>query len=101
MSDEDLTFDEIDRPPRNKRKLGEDMPWDHALQNALLATLDSGKAIRVSLVMFHSSPAKGRLWKQGIAVRHRVQGDWVAAWCERPVEPEKPYDDSEFTGELF
>lgn len=77
------TFHEIDRPAKNRRHLDDaDMEWDRDLEAALLATRNTGKAITVKLSHFHSSPAKGRLWKQGFRVAHRVLPDreTVAAW---------------------
>jgi hypothetical protein len=80
------TFSIIDRPPINRRRLGdiELEEMDSELEKALLATLGTGKAIRVPLWRFHSSPAKGRIWKRGLSVRHRVLPDRrsVAAWVE-------------------
>lgn len=57
------------------------MDYDQDLELALLRTYNTGKAIVVDLGQFHSSPSKGRLWKHGWKVRHRVvDGNWVAAW---------------------
>jgi hypothetical protein len=72
----------IDRPPRNRRALGE--PGDEELEQQLLETLDTGRAICVPLAFFHTSPAKGRLWKRGYRVLHRVLADrkTVGAWVE-------------------
>lgn len=79
-------FVETERPPKNRRRLGDpDLDWDGPLENALLKTLETKKAIRVPLYMFHSSPAKGRLWKDGYEVKHRVLRPdcmYVAAWLE-------------------
>lgn len=74
-------FESIDRPPNNRRKLGE-LEYDTELEEALLSTYTTGKAIRVSLSRFHCSPAKGRLWTAGYKVHHRVLPDRnsVAAW---------------------
>ena len=81
----------IDRPERNRHSLREDMDYDAHLESGLLATLDHGRAIKVPLARFHCSPAKGRLWKRGFAVRHRVLPDKqsVAAWIEKDPEPEE------------
>lgn len=83
----------IDRPPKNRHSLAEDMDYDMRLEAGLLSTLDHGRAIKVPLSRFHCSPAKGRLWKRGFAVRHRVLPDKlsVAAWIEKDPEPEEVY----------
>lgn len=80
-----MTWEIIDRPPRNRRSLHNgDMDWDALLESELMLTLEHGRAIKVPLSKFHCSPAKGRLWKKGYAVRHRVLTDkeHVAAWIE-------------------
>lgn len=86
-------FPEVERPPRNRRRLGDaDMDWDNDLQDALLATLTTGKAISLKLSHFHSSPAKGRIWNMEprghLRVHHRVMPDreTVAAWVAKPAE---------------
>ena len=75
-----MNIEVIDRPTRNKRRIGD--AGDEELELALLHTLDHGKAIKVPLAFFHSSPAKGRLWKKGFRVLHRVLPDRlnVGAW---------------------
>jgi hypothetical protein len=79
-------YELMDRPPRNRRALGG--PGDETLEAELLATLNTGRAIRVGLSFFHTSPAKGRLWKRGYRVLHRVLADreHVGAWVE--VDPD-------------
>lgn len=76
----------IDRPPVNRRHLTEkDLDWDTDLEVALRATAHlENKAVIVPLARFHSSPAKGRIWKDGLKVKHRVLADrnTVAAWVE-------------------
>jgi|SRR5215831_2129411 len=81
-----MLYQELDRPARNRRTLGE-MDYDRDLEEALVATCDSGKAIIVPISQFHSSPAKSRLWADGYKVRHRVLPDRenVAAWVEDPI----------------
>jgi len=85
-------FEIIDRPKRNRHKIKNDLDYDGEIEAALLRTLDHGRAIKLSLGIFHSSPAKGRLWLKGYSVRHRVLSDKenVAAWIEKsgPDEPE-------------
>lgn len=81
-----MIFETIaERPPRNRASLG--APGDDDLEAALLNTFYLGNAIRVPLAFFHTSPAKGRLWKRGWRVLHRVLPDResVAAWVERGV----------------
>lgn len=82
----DFAFDEIDRPERNRRKLGDpELDWDADLEAALLKTLETKRAIKVPLFMFHSSPVKGRLWQAGYDVKHRVLRPacfYVATWLE-------------------
>jgi hypothetical protein len=88
-------YPEIDRPARNRRKLGDqDLIWDDDLEAALNSTISSGRAIVVELWKFHSSPAKGRLWSAGWKVKHRVLQDLrhVAAW----IEPEKEWKEDLF-----
>jgi len=82
-----MEFRLIDRPPRNRRKLVE-LEYDDELEVGLLHTLFTTKAIVVGLARFHSSPAKGRLWKQGYKVHHRVLNDrnTVAAWLHGEAE---------------
>lgn len=82
-----MDFEEIDRPEKNHHK--KPLKYDGALVRALLNTLITGRAIKVSLARFHSSPAKGRIWqKWGYHVRHRVLPDseHVAAWVEKDDE---------------
>ena len=79
------TYELIERPPRNRRRLHDpSMDWDNDLKVALLETHVNGRAIKLPLWRFHSSPAKGHLWAHGFKVRHRVLPDrqTVAAWCE-------------------
>ena len=73
---------EIDRPTKNKRTKPGD--YDVDLEKDLRYTMITNKAIVVPLWLFHSSPAKGRIWKDGFSVRHRVMTDrqTVAAWVE-------------------
>jgi len=76
-------FPQVARPARNRRSIhDEDMDWDADLERALLDTLRTGMAVQLPLWQFHSSPAKGRLWKKGWKVAHRVLSDrqTVAAW---------------------
>jgi len=83
-------FDEVDRPPKNRRHITDtDMDWDKGLEEALLTTVITGRAISVPLAKFHTSPAKGRLWKKGYKVHHRVIGDNAAAWIESEEEKGK------------
>lgn len=92
-------YPEIDRPPRNRRKLNDpDMIWDEGLEAALNSTISSGKAIIVELWKFHSSPAKGRLWAAGWKVKHRVLQDLrhVAAWIEIDEDKEQPWKEDLF-----
>jgi hypothetical protein len=85
-----MSYKIIDRPARNRRSSAGE--GDEALELALLGTLDSGKAIQVPLAEFHTSPAKGRLWADGLKVKHRVLwngGDAaVAAWVEEKTKEE-------------
>lgn len=86
-------FEIIDRPEKNRHRIKNDLGYGYDLERALLDTLLHGRAIKVPLGMFHSSPAKGRLWLQGYSVRHRVLDDkeHVAAWLE-PNEPPETED---------
>lgn len=80
-----MTFEIVDRPARNRRHIqDDDLSWDGDIEQPLRETLVHGKAIVLSLERFHSSPAKGRLWKEGWRVHHRVLPDRrnVAAWIE-------------------
>jgi len=85
-----MPFEIIDRPERNRHKIKNDLNYDYELESALLRTIDNGRAIKISLGSFHSSPAKGRLWLKGYKVKHRVLPDreHVAAWVEKPKIPE-------------
>ena len=99
-------FKTVPRPERNRRKIGdEELDWDTELEAALMETLNTGNAIEADLALFHSSPAKGRLWARGYALRHRVNQDRrrVAAWIEKvDVREDAELDAGEnFTGELF
>ena len=74
-------FPVVDRPARTRLHGA----TDTRLERALLTTLDTGRAIRVPLSRFHSSPAKGHLFKAGYRVLHRVSSRWgefVDAWLE-------------------
>ncbi len=77
-------FEIIDRPEKNRHKNCHDLNYDSEIESALLRTLEHGRAIKLTLALFHSSPAKGRLWLKGYRVRHRVLEDreHVAAWLE-------------------
>jgi len=81
-------FEVIERPEKNRRKATDDLNYDLDIETALLDTLNTRMAIKLPLWQFHSSPAKGRLWKEGLSVRHRVLGDrqTVAAWIETKEE---------------
>jgi hypothetical protein len=94
-----MDFEIIDRPEINRNKIKNDLNYDNELEAALLGTLDTGRAIKVTLSMFHCSPAKGRLWLKGHRVRHRVLPDreHVGAWVEEPA----PEDDPELNGEEY
>ena len=88
-----MTFEEIERPPRNRRHISDtDLDWDTDIETALLGTLASKKAVAIPLHRFHSSPAKGRLWKAGYHVAHRVlpSRSTVAAWLEGGPDPNAP-----------
>lgn len=90
-----MYFELIDRPEKNKRSIGDDMDWDADLELALKETLtQTGKAVVVPLWIFHSSPAKGRLWSKGYKVRHRVMPDkqHVAAWVTPEIIEEQEFD---------
>lgn len=100
-----MKFEIIDRPEKNRHKNSDDLEYDHHLESSLMDTLESGRAIRVPLGIFHSSPAKGRLWKKGYQVRHRVLPDreHVAAWIEEEKEHEdglKEEEEEDFPSEL-
>jgi hypothetical protein len=86
-----MNFEVIDRPKTNRHRLKNELDYDNHLEAALLNTLGTGRAIRVTLSMFHCSPAKGRLWMKGYRVKHRVLEDkeHVGAWVEREDEPEE------------
>lgn len=77
-------YREVDRPAANRRTLA-DPDLDHMDQDielALLTTLKTGLGIEMLLWQFHSTPAKGRLWKRGYRVLHRVRPNrqQVVAW---------------------
>jgi hypothetical protein len=73
--------------PEGKRLHNAIEDYDRKLYEALLVTLD-GTAVLCDLGMFHSSPAKGLLWKAGYRVKHRVSAGRsnVYAWIERETE---------------
>jgi|SRR5215471_4424228 len=99
-----MRFEIIDRPERNKHKLRNELNYDYDLERELLNTLITGRAIKVTLAMFHRSPAKGRLWLKHYKVRHRVldDGEYVAAWVVPADEPEEEEDNNgEQQPELF
>ena len=78
-----LLFSLVDRPSENRKRA----PYtkiDQEVERALIYTYLTSKAARIPLGLFHSSPAKGRLWKRGYRVRHRVLPSrlHVAAWIE-------------------
>lgn len=80
-----MRYREVDRPKRNRRKLGDPtLGWDHDMQTAVLTTLETRRAVVFDLCDFHSSPMKGRLWTMGYRLHHRVMPDrrTVAAWIE-------------------
>ena len=77
-----MPFTEVDRPERNDRTIGDDGNSDLELENALLHTSETGRAVVLPLGQFHSSPAKGRLWTKGYSVRHRRIAGFVVAWVE-------------------
>lgn len=87
-----MKFEVIDRPEKNRHKTSDDLGYDIDLEAALMETIQHGRAIKVRLGLFHSSPAKGRLWLKGYSVRHRVLGDreHVAAWIEITGPDEAP-----------
>lgn len=95
-----MCFPMIERPLRTRRK--ETLDYDRDLEAALRQTLSTGMAIAVPLGRFHSSPAKMRLWKEGLRLRHRVLQDRqsVAAWVERE-EPAVPAAVAVYEGRLF
>jgi hypothetical protein len=85
------TFELIDRPQKNRRRLGdENLDWDRDLEAELFNTLLNNRAVKLPLWQFHSSPAKGRLWTRGFKVKHRVLPDrrTVAAWVEPAANAE-------------
>lgn len=76
-------FPTMPRPPRvRNNNPGDFQDWEIELENDLIRTRDTGLAVVVTLEQFHSSPIKGRLWRKGYSVRHRVIGSNVAAWVE-------------------
>ena len=98
-----MNFEIIDRPEKNQHRVKNDLNYDCELESALIRTLDHGRAIKLTLAAFHSSPAKGRLWLKGYSVRHRVLEDreHVAAWIEESKEDEIRDDLERFQAELF
>src|SRR5262245_53844872 len=86
-----MEFEIIDRPARNTRRIRNNLSYDLEVERALLDTLRHGRAVKLSLGLFHSSPAKGRLWLKGYSVRHRVLEDRenVAAWIEEDILPKE------------
>jgi hypothetical protein len=90
-----MTFTKIGTRPPRARRLANPTADDLELENALMHTYNDG-AIIVPLAFFHSSPAKGRLWKNGYALKHRVLADRqnVAAWVESGVAPMAPNADT-------
>lgn len=84
-------FEIMERPPITCHKRNKEWENQHkALEDALMATLDTEKAIRVPLYLFHRSGCKIKLWKKGYSVRHRVCKDniSVVAWV-LPGVPKK------------
>jgi hypothetical protein len=80
---EGTNFNLVDRPPKNRRRRPDELYWDGLLVDALLKTFGTDRALEVPLDVFHVSPAKGRLWKMGFRLLHRVVGGtWVHAWVE-------------------
>ena len=85
MKGDQHAFEEIDRPARNRRRLGDpSLDWDQDIEEGLRRTLVTGRAMKLPLWQFHSSPAKGRLWAEGFKVHHRVLAGRqdVGAWIE-------------------
>ena len=74
----------VDRPAKNTRTIHSPSDWDTDLEEALLSTRYNQQAVKTGLALFHSSPAKGRLWMKGYKVKHRVMPDrqHVLAWLE-------------------
>ena len=93
-----FTYSEINRPPRNRRTLDDpDLErMDTDIEAALKTTLKTKLAVRMLLWQFHSSPAKGRLWKQGYRVLHRVLPNRreVGAWLERDTRHRSTDDEA-------
>lgn len=85
-------FPKTDRPPKNRRTIADDdLDYDHDVEDALRDTAGTADAVVIPLHIFHSSPAKGRLWKQGWRILHSVQlpkRTHVAAWVELEAEAE-------------
>lgn len=83
-----MTFETVERPATNKRGGRVTRPIDAEVETALYNTLYDGTAVKMPLYVFHSTPAKGRLWKAGLSVRHRVtaSGKSVLAWVEEKRE---------------
>jgi hypothetical protein len=76
----------VDRPPRNRRRLGDpDLDWDTDLEAALIATVDTGKGLRMPTLLLHSTPVKGRVWALDYRLAHRTvppDKQWSVAWLE-------------------
>lgn len=84
------------RPKMNRRVVDDPQhrQWDLDLEYALLNTAGTGTSIKVPLVKFHRSPSKGRLWKKGWSVKHRLlPDDTVAAWVEEPRPRKKVHNE--------
>jgi hypothetical protein len=78
-----MMFEQVERPKRDKATRGGGWSTiDDALMEELVETTHNNKAIKIDLALFHSSPAKGKLHREGYRVRHRVlpDGRHVAAW---------------------
>ncbi len=85
----DAALGECDRPPKNRRHISDtDMAWDTEAEDALLRTVGTPRAVTMTLCRFHSTPAKGRLWKKGYRLHHAHLHDggvcYVAAWLDAP-----------------
>ena len=74
------TFEHTDvRPSLTRRTASEMQGIDVDVEVALYSTLSGGATI-IPLKVFHSSPAKGRVFLRGFKLKHRVRGDMVHAW---------------------
>jgi len=94
-----MNFEIIDRPEKNRHRLrDDDLNYDFEIESALMRTLEHGRAIKLTLALFHSSPAKGRLWLKGYRVRHRVLEDreHVAAWLENENDEQEQTETDKF-----